>query len=120
MEGGVEFHDKKARKCIAWTPQPILCSNQHEGVLVEGIIDSRKGGNIATLRDQLKMQSCTESTMGKRKEKWVDKRKKSEKEGMYIERRKEKVLQGSQTVSLQEKAIPSDGDTSGSQRQVAN
>ena len=52
--------------------------------------------------------------------KWVKKLQKSQKEGIALEGRKEKILQGSQIVSLQENARPNDGDTGGTQQQAAN
>ena len=39
---------------------------------------------------------------------------------MHVASRKEKVLQGSHTVSLQGNAEPSNGDIGGTQRQAAN
>ena len=45
---------------------------------------------------------------------------KSQKEGMNVVVRKEKVLQGSHTVSLQGNVGPNGGDAGGTQRQAAN
>ena len=44
---------------------------------------------------------------------------KSQKEGMDLDGRKEKILQGSHTVSSQGDARPSNEDTGGIQRQAA-
>ena len=81
-------------------PTAILCSTQEKGDLPEHIRDSRKEKN--------------------QKEKRVKQLEISQKEGMHIAGRKEKVLQGSHTVSLQGNAGPSDGDIGETQRQAAN
>ena len=68
---------------------------QGEGDLPECIRDSSKERN--------------------QKEKRVQQLEKSQKEGMHVAGREEKVLQGSHTVSLQGNAGPSDGDIGGTQ-----
>ena len=94
------MRDQKAGKCIAWTHSPYCAVPMRRGILSECIRHSRKERN----------------QKGKR----VKKLEKSQKEGMHVSGRKEKVLLGSHTVSLQGNAGPNEGDIGGTQRQAAN